>query len=239
MPQEHDCEQYSEDWYRLRLGLPTASSFHHILTPTGVPTRGDRRKKYMHRLVAEKLLNQVMDDNFYDYWMKRGRALEQEAADAFMKVSAIGPPWEMRKAGFFTTTDGKVGASPDRVLVRGTHVQDREGVEIKCPSPWVQVEYLLEGTEDNYKPQVQGQMFVCGFQALHLWCYHPRMPPFRRYYLRDDLYCEKLARELFVFCNELEIETDRARGMGSFKLAELLRLSAEMGYDAGDFARVS
>lgn len=218
----HECEQYSDAWYRAKNGIPSASQFHNIITPTGVPTRGDRRMKYMYRLIAEKLLKQSMDDRFENYWTKRGKDMEGEAAWAFaghqQMVAAT-----LQKTGFLTTNDGKVGASPDR-LIAGT----KEAVEIKCPSPWVQVEYLLQGVEDNYKPQVQGQMLVGDFAAVHLWCWHPNMPPYHQVFLRDEDYIERMRKELWYFCNELDAETDRAQRLGPFKLAETLRLSAEL-----------
>ena len=35
----YDFETYSDDWHRARIGIPTASEFHNILTPGGVPTK--------------------------------------------------------------------------------------------------------------------------------------------------------------------------------------------------------
>jgi hypothetical protein len=232
---EVECEQYSDAWYRARLGKPTASQFHNIITPLGVPTRGDRRMKYMHRLIAERLLQQSMDDNFQSYWMKRGKELEAEAAAAFLQQSGLSNAWQVERIGLCTTNDGKVACSPDRVLRRGTDRKADEGVEIKCPTPWVQVEYLLEGVEDNYRPQVQGHMLICGFSSMHLWSYHPNMPSVHLRFTRDDLYIEKMARELFTFCNELDVETDRARRMGPYTLAKLLRLSAEISDDTVEY----
>jgi hypothetical protein len=224
----HLCEQRSDEWYRLRLGIPTASQFHNILTPTGAPTKGDRRNKYKFRLVAERLLQQSMDDRFENFWTKRGRELEPPARQAF--VATIPDCDGIEEIGFITTDDGKIGASPDGFLRVGG-LLSHEGLEIKCPSPWVQVEYLLEGLETNYKPQVQGQMLVGSLKAMHLWCWHPNMPAFHLVTLRDGDYIQKLARAVFDFCNELDAETDRARRVGPYKLAELLRLSAEMGDD--------
>jgi hypothetical protein len=226
---EHELEQYSDDWYRARIGLPTASQFHNIITPTGVPTRGDKRKNYMFRLIAERLLQQSMDDFAGNYWMKRGKQLEEEATAAFM--TGFGRGWQVEKIGFCTTNDGKVGCSPDRVL---RHGKNREGVEIKCPSPWVQVEYLLTSEKDtslNFKPQVQGHMLICDFKIMHLFSYHPRMPPVHVRVLRDEDYIERLAKELFFFCNETDVEYERAKRIGPYKLAELLRMSAEMKDD--------
>jgi hypothetical protein len=220
-----DCEQYSDDWYRARIGIPTASQFHNIITPLGAPTKGDRRMKYMYRLIAERLLQQSMDDRFQNYWTKRGHDLEDEAAKKFsFHVKRRNTTW--KRIGFVTTDDGKIGASPERLSSDG-----KEGLEVKCPSPWVQVEYLLEGVDANYKPQVQGHILVCGLTRMHLWCWHPQMPPVHIPTERDGDYIEKLARELWHFCNELDSETDRALRKGPYKLSELLRLSAEMADD--------
>ena len=225
----HTCEQRSDEWYRLRIGMPTASEFHNIVTPTGAPTKGDRRNKYKFRLVAERLLKQSMDDRYESYWMRRAKELEPEARKAFVGFFHEHCN-DIEQVGLMTTDDDKIGASPDGILRRNSR-RLKEGLEIKCPSPWVQAEYLLEGLEDNYKPQVQGQILVGGFRKMHLWCWHPNMPPVHVETVKDDDYVRKLANELFHFCNELDAETDRARRKGPYKLAELLRLSAEQRDD--------
>jgi hypothetical protein len=66
---------------------------------------------------------------------------------------------------------------------------------------------------------------------VHLWTWHPQTPPVHVVTPRDEGYIEKLAKELYFFCNELDIETDRARRMGPFTLAKVLKLSAEMRDD--------
>lgn len=227
----YDCEQRSDEWFRLRLGIPTASEFNNIITPTGVPTRGDRRKKYMFRLIAERLLQQSMDDRFENNWTRRGKNLEPDAIAAFAAHTKLNPE-QLAPVGFITTDDGRIGCSPDYMIrPRGKNAKVRTAVEMKCPSPWVQVEYLLEGIEDNWKPQVQGQIMIGEFQQQHLWTWHPNMPPVHIVTERDDDFIEKMAKELYFFCNELDIETDRARRMGPYSLAKILKLSAELRDD--------
>ena len=48
-----DCQQGSEEWYRARLGIPTASNFSAIITPKGKPTASETRTRYLHKLLAE------------------------------------------------------------------------------------------------------------------------------------------------------------------------------------------
>lgn len=224
----YTMEQRSDEWYEKKIGIPTASQFHNILTPAGAPTTGDRRAKYRYRLVAERLLHQSMDDRFENYWTRRGLDLEAEARDTFLAHVRVADGIE--RVGLITTDDGKIGCSPDGILQIGGK-RSKEGLEIKCPSPWVQVEYLLEGLETNYKPQVQGHILIGRFESVHLWCYHPQMPPYHLQVLRDDDYVKKLSRALFDFCNELDAETDRAARKGPYTLAKLLKMSAEMGED--------
>lgn len=221
----HECEQGSDEWVKLRLGIPTASQFHNIITPTGMPAKGDRRATYKYKLIAERLLGQQMDSAGAGYWMKRGRELEESAARAFWDKHGS-EAWKMQRIGFVTTDDGRVGASPDRLIVRDGY--KREGLEIKCPSPWVQIDYLLNGPGENFQPQVQGELFIAELDCVHLWCWHPQMPPAYVYTLRDDPFIERLAEALDKFCDELDADTERAKALGTYEMAKVLRLGSEM-----------
>ena len=75
---------------------------------------------------------------------------------------------------------------------------------------------LLYGPGEQYRPQVQGQMLVGGFDYIHFWSWHPNMPPAHRVTVRDDLYLKKLKAELAFFCDELDAETERARSFGPY-----------------------
>lgn len=220
----HPCEQYSEEWTRRRIGKPTASMFHTIITPTGQPTTNKERLKYKYRLVAERLLGQCMDDHYESYWMRRGSELEDQAVEALKvhveKIHAV------EKAGFFTALDGRVGASPDGMVIMGSGIE--EGVEIKCPAPYTLVEYHVAGLGDNYKAQVQGQMFVCQWERIHFWAWHPNMPPVYVVTHRDDRYIARMEAALQAFCAEVDEAEIHCRGLGRYMLAAKLRLSDEM-----------
>ena len=62
----------------------SAATVLNVLTPTGAPTKGDRRNKYKFRLVAERLLQQSMDDRYESYWMRRAKELEPQARTSFV-----------------------------------------------------------------------------------------------------------------------------------------------------------
>src|SRR5215470_4541574 len=138
-----DCEQYSEAWYEARIGLPTASQFHRIVTPTGKPSR--QATAYMYRLITETLLHESMDDYLGSVqWAERGKLIEGDAAAQFEFTHNV----ELKPVGLVTTDDGAMACSPDR-LIAGHHA----AVEIKCPAPWTHLGYLLDGPGDDYRPQ--------------------------------------------------------------------------------------
>lgn len=222
---EHKCEQYGDEWARLRLGKPTASGFSRIITATGVPTRGVTRSKYLYRLVAERLLGQAMDDTAETKWMARGSALEDEALKAFVlhPKKSLGIQG-VEKCGFFTALNGRAGASPDGVITgKKNHL-----VEIKCAAPYTHVGYLIDGPGVDYKAQVQGQLWVTGAECVHFWAWHPNMPPYYGVTPRNETYINQLAAAVSVFCDEVDEAEAHCRGLGSFRLAEKLRLSDEM-----------
>ena len=61
MPIYHDVAQYSEAHDRLKLGIPTSSNFHKIITPQGKPSK--QWREYACLLIAERLLRRP-DETF-------------------------------------------------------------------------------------------------------------------------------------------------------------------------------
>ena len=84
----HRVEQGSVEWYRLRLGRPTSSNFHKIVTPKGEPSK--QAPKYLYRLVAERLLNETMDDEIgFVKWVAQGKEQEPYAVKQFEFVNDV------------------------------------------------------------------------------------------------------------------------------------------------------
>jgi hypothetical protein len=188
------------------MGIPTASQFHKILTPGGKPSA--QARPYMYRLIAERLLQESMDDNLERIdWVQRGKVEEPNAAAQFQFTNNI----ELELVGFVTTEDGRFGCSPDRI-VKGK----QECVEIKCPLPFTQIGYLLDGPGDQYRAQVQGQLLVGDFELVHFYAWHPRMPPVHIKTVRDEPYIKILDQHLRDFADMLDAETDRAKRLGAY-----------------------
>lgn len=187
----HDVEQGSPEWLALRAGIPTASRFDEILTPTGKPST--QAEKYMLELLAEWLSGEPAE-TYQNDWMKRGTELEPEARNYY----AFTTDAEIRQVGFITRDDGLVGASPDAL------VNDDGLSEIKCPAPHTHVAYLLgEKLATKYIPQVQGQLWI----AERDWCdwisYHPKMQPCIVRTHRDELFITSLRVALDAFVGRM------------------------------------
>jgi hypothetical protein len=206
---ELPVQQGSEAWIRARLGIPTASMFHEICTPV----KGELSRssiKYAYKLLAERLLNQSSEPLEQTEWMSRGKELEPVAANQYQFVQEV----ETRPAGFFTTDDGLLGASPDRVIIGKP-----AGLEIKCPAPWNHLAYLLDGPGADYRPQVQGQLLVCEWDFVDFYSYNERMPAALVRTGRDEPYQRLMRSALGEFIERLAQMEQRARSLGAFQAA--------------------
>ena len=220
MSKFYAVDQGSGAWYQARIGIPTASNFHKIVTPKGEPSR--QAVKYLYRLIAERLLNESMDDEIgFVRWVARGKELEPNAVAHFQFVNEV----ELQPGGFVTTDDGRIGCSPDR-LFKG-HI---EAVEFKAPAPFTQIGYLLDGPGDDYVQQVQGQILVGGFEAVHFYSWHPQCPPFHRITLPDRAWQATLRAALGAFCDQLDAMTERARALGVYAVAQRVETPGEVAY---------
>lgn len=216
----YNVEQGSPSWYRLRIGRPTASNFHRIVTPKGEPSK--QALAYLYRLTAERVLNETLDDDIgFVKYVRDGREREPQAVALFNFMNEM----QLEPGGFCTTDDGRIGASPDRVL-KGM----REAVEVKCPAPHTQMKYLLDGPDDDYRAQVQGQIMVGEFQAVHFFTYHPQMPPFHKVTLPDRHYIVALQSALNAFCDALDVMTARARSLGAYVVTRQIETPFDVSY---------
>ena len=204
-----DIVQGTDAWLNLRLGIPTASEFHRIVTPK----KAELSKgaiDYALRLCAEKLLNAPTGQAIEGLqWMERGKELEPMAVRQYeFQYDTVTVP-----VGFITTDDGSIGCSPDRLVLS----EQKVALEVKCPSPHVHLGYLLNGTTDDYKPQVQGQIYVAELDRAELFSYHPQMPPALIQNTREAEYIAKLADALSKFNDNLRSMFERAQALGVYQ----------------------
>ena len=163
---------------RASSGIPTAQSEFHCIVgnTTGELSRpkgkkdglGEVAKKYAYRLVAETLLGRPLEKAPGTPWaMERGKRLEPLAVEQYSFTHDV----EVRRVGFVTTDDGRIGCSPDGLIIGS-----RGGLETKCLLDEGHMGLLIDGPGDIFKPQVQGNPRrlragrggICGF--------HPALP---------------------------------------------------------------
>jgi hypothetical protein len=207
MAKKYFFDQYSQEWWDCRKGIPTASNFHKIITATGKASK--QADDYMNRLIATRL--GIWSDKEEDWgrskWMEHGVTNEDAAFARLGRTRKL----TLKKVGFVTTDDGRLGASPDALVEK-----DNAAVEIKAPAPWTHVGYLRIGHDLDYRTQVNGHMLVGEFDACIFYSYHPQCPDYFMTILPDKPFQKVMRDLLYAFCDKLDEETERVRRMGVF-----------------------
>ena len=219
----HDVAQYSDEYDRLRLGIPTSSSFHKIITPQGKPSK--QWREYACVLIAERILQQKIE--FYNSpAMERGLIVEAEAADWYEFDHDV----TVQKVGFITDDDHAMGCSPDRLV-------GAEGLlEIKAPLPHTQVDYWISGEiSERFRPQLQGQLYISQRSWVDIVCWHDVLPKLVMRVEPDEKFIESLDREIRIFNYFIERVMEKIRATNDlpippsrFALKAALRASVEM-----------
>lgn len=183
-----ECEQYSDEWWAARVGIPTASNFDSILTPAKMAP-STKAEAYQCRLLAEWMTGKPVD-TYQNDAMTRGLELEPAARESYQFITDA----EVAEVGLCLEDTGRWGCSPDGL------VGDDGLLEIKCPTPGVHVGYLLSDQIPlNYKLQCLGQLLITGRDWLDFMSYHPDMDP-----LIVRMYAREVKDELSLLHNALE-----------------------------------
>jgi hypothetical protein len=219
----HNVRQYSEDHDRLKLGIPTSSNFHKIITPQGKPSK--QWREYACVLISERILQRKID--FYKSpAMERGLIVEAEAADWYEFDQDV----TVQRGGFITDDNHTIGCSPDRL------VGDQGLLEIKAPLPQTQVEYWISGeVNERFRPQLQGQLYVSQRSWVDIVCWHDVIPKVVMRVEPDEKFIKALDRELQIFNYFIERVMERICAtnevpvpQGKLALKAALRASLEI-----------
>lgn len=210
------CKQNSPEWFQARLGIPTASEFDSLVTPLWKPRTGEGVETYLARKLAEKWRGEPLV-SFHGGAMEQGSLRENEGLGCYGTDVLDGTGTIWKTVGFVTTDDGKIGCSPDALVVKGvsgTVYQDGDefvrGIEAKCPQADTHVKYLLAEAENpgevpkDYRAQVQGSMLVTGSDVWTFLSYARGFPPLVLEVERDDKAQEVLANAIGEFNDRLE-----------------------------------
>ncbi len=184
-----DIEQNTPEWLELRAGMPTASAFSKLVSGTGKPS--DSMYEYARQLGIELYKGSQSSEFAGNYHTRRGHELEPFAVDEYAFKYSVEP----KVVGFVTNNEKTIGSSPDRLI-------GNDGVlEIKCLSDkehYLLLEYFKKHGDipPKYKPQLQGEMFVCECDWNDIMFFHPDMPSLTHRVYPDDLFLSKLGNQL-------------------------------------------
>ena len=208
---ELTCKQGGVEWFRARLGKPTASHFADIVTPTGKAAANKGRDTYRNQLLAERMTGAITEHQQTDA-MARGTALEPRGRAWYEMVTGR----DVREVGFIERDDFPgIGGSPDGLC------EDR-GIEIKCPMAHTMIGQVLCDTPPaDYMMQIQGNMWLAGFVRWDLVIFsdNPGVPS-RIYEIEADAKLHAAFAEILpAFVQELAECEARLVALGGVKQA--------------------
>lgn len=205
-----EIEQQSQEWYALRLGIPTASCFSVVMAEGRDGNASKTRQEYMRKLAGEILTGRPAEGKIVTAAMQRGNDMEPEARDYYLQTHFA----DLRRIGFMRRKLGTgryVGASPDALI------GDKRALEIKTMAPHLMIERLLKGNgmPPEHRPQVHGTMWVGDLEAVDLLIFYSGMPVAPKFTVyRDETYIKEIANAVEKFEYETRMLVDKIRRMG-------------------------
>lgn len=195
----HDAiEQGTPDWYKIRLGLPTASMFSAILAKG----EGKTRRSYLLKLAGERLTGEPTE-GYSNPYMDRGKVMEPEARDLYAFQTGA----QLTQVGFIT--NGLKGCSPDSLI------GDKGMLEIKTKRSDLLIDVILKDElPSEHVAQCQGALWVAEREWLDFVAYWPNLPLFVKRVTRDEPYIQRLATEVHKFNAELDDVVSKIRARG-------------------------
>ncbi len=159
-------EEGRAEWLRLRIGIPTASCFHRILTPKKLEI-SSQAVGYRNELLEEWITGEQIDAPQTE-WMQRGVEDEDLAVSSYEGIYDI----ETQPGGFYTSDDGMLGCSPDRL------VGDNGDLEIKTGAVRTMVGYALNGKiAEDHMLQIQGRLMIHEREWVEVFAYNRLIIP--------------------------------------------------------------
>lgn len=202
-----NCTQGSPQWFKARLGIPTASEFASVMMKGRAGAESRTRQSYLYKLAGEQLTGEVMETITTPH-MERGKLMEEEARSVYRFVSGT----DCETVGFLRR--GRAGASPDALI-------GADGLlEIKTKLPHLLIEALLKGEfPPEHKAQCQGQLWIAERAWIDLAIYWPSLPIFIVRAERDEAYIRELAEAIGSFNDELDRVVARVAACGRMEAA--------------------
>jgi YqaJ-like recombinase protein len=203
MPMEIlNCEQGSEEWFRARMGIATASEFSTIMAKGKDGGASVTRRAYLYKLAGEILTGKPAE-SFASAHMARGNAMEGEARDLYALMHDVDPV----RVGFIK--NGPKGCSPDSLI------GDKGALEIKTALPHLLIGYLIKDEfPPEHKAQCQGVLWVGEREWVDIGIYWPELPLLEKRAVRDEPYIKAISSAVDAFNEELQDIVARIRAYG-------------------------
>lgn len=193
------CDQNSAEWFRARMGIPTASEFATVIAKGRSGGDSKTRQTYLYKLAGEIITGDPME-SFSNAHMERGKVMEDDARCLYEFMTDA----KCERVGFIRS--GRKGASPDSLI------GDTGMVEIKTKLPHLMIETILRGEfPPEHKAQCQGQLWVAEREWIDIAVYWPGMPLFVTRATRDEEFIKQLAEGVDAFNDELDSIVARVR----------------------------
>jgi len=163
-----NCEQKSESWHQARLGRITGTRFASLMM-----SESTKSFKDLILDLAGEIITGEAEETYTNEAMQRGIDLEPYARKEYESTFDC----EVSEVGFIIPDEENkyhdwIGISPDGLV-------DDHLIEIKCPMRKTHLRYIEENKlPDEYKCQVQGQLFVTGMPYCDFMSFFPNMKPF-------------------------------------------------------------
>lgn len=203
-----DVEQGSDEWFKARLGLPTASHFGTIMAQ-GDDGPALTRTEYLYRLAGEIITEMPAEETFKSRAMERGKEMEPQAIADHERRKKV----TVQRVGLGINFAGlhRCGASPDGL------VGFDGGLETKTMRPDKMIPLLDRGARmpGEHRAQVQGNMHVFERDWWDFKIFYSKMPDFTVRVRRDDAYIKMLDNQIQIFQHDLKRLVEKLRSMGA------------------------
>jgi exodeoxyribonuclease (lambda-induced) len=155
-------EQQTFDWFKMRLGVITASKASILLMKSGSLTR----QTYMSELVGEIATGSPVQYGSFKQ-MEWGNDHEDAAREMYQFITGNA----VQQIPFCYGKDMRTGCSPDGITDHG------RGAEIKCPwTTAVHIQSLADNViKKDYIAQIDFSMWVTKLEAWDFCSFDPRM----------------------------------------------------------------
>lgn len=165
----HEIDQGSEAWFAEKAGKVTGTRFQSLVAGESTATYKD----LISNIVCELITGRI-EETYSNATMEYGIETEPIARAEYESIFEV----EVKIAGFITPDEGHkyhewIGISPDGLP------PDNGILEIKCPLMRTHLNYINNNKfPSEYRYQVQGQLFVTGFEYCDFMSFVKGMKPF-------------------------------------------------------------